>query len=394
MINGHEVLSEKYSKMLTIDNMVHYLPGSLQNNAMGLGTSETYVGLVEQNIGQEAYRAYFKLYGAYKDLYRAVLQYEKEIAKLDKLSADLDSINNQIEILEKNIQELEDKRTALVERGDLTPEEEKEVENLTQQLIINKEELIKNTNNKRKLDMQYEDQRCACAVQLKGINTIQTTVEERIAGISQHEQSLNKFNDPSFEKTIEQDFIDASLLPGDEAKESELRGLAQSRFKMMKLESVYLKQVTSYASNLLDNVKHLKDAKQLVKVDLSEKSRTEYLQIQGMNQLSTDYLETSDFVLDEKAFSNFYAYMFDELVKTELGAIPTYELANLPAIAMQQFKIPQHGLSGFEGKLSQILHGYSTMFSIEALNPIFSGVEGLISAQASKNFNTESCLED
>ena len=55
----------------------------------------------------------------------------------------------------------------------------------------------------------------------------------------------------SFEEKIEQDFVDASLLSDEHDKESEIRGIAQSRFLMMKLESIYLRKVAGCATNLL-----------------------------------------------------------------------------------------------------------------------------------------------
>lgn len=394
MINGPESLSGKYKSMLELDKLVHNIAGSSKNNASGLGTSETYVGLVEQNIGQDSYLAYFKLYWAYQGVHRAVQFYEKDVAKYNNISSQLNSIKNYIEEIEKDIKQLEEQRISLITRGNLTPDEEKIVESLTQQLLTKKDSLIKNTNTKRELENSYEEQRCFCAVQLKGVNAIQAVLEERISGIGQYEQAFNKFNDPSFEARIEQDFIDASLLPGEEAKEAELRGLAQSRFKMMQLETVYLKQIKPYAIDLLADVKHLRGAKQIMNVDLSPKTEAEYLHVEGMDYISTEFLSSSDWILDEKAISDFYGYVYNQMVKTELGMDPTIELANLEGVAMKQFKIPHGTLGGFKGQLSQWFNGYSTMFGIDCLTPVFSGARKMIEAKEQlKNLNSNISLD-
>jgi hypothetical protein len=97
--------------------------------------------------------------------------------------------------------------------------------------------------------------------------------------------------------------------------------------------------------------------------------------------MSTEFLGSSDMILNEKAIAEFYIHTYNQLVKTELGRNPNQEFANLPVVAIQQFKIPQKTLVGIKGQITQALNGYSTMFSIECLNPLFSGARDLQEAQ-------------
>ena len=151
---------------------------------------------------------------------------------------------------------------------------------------------------------------------------------------------------------------------------------------MMKLEAKYLDSMAECATNLLNCLEDTNGCRNLIDVTIPEEVKAEKLQAQGLKNLSTTFLETTDTVLDEKAIAEFYNYAYQEVVKTNFGANPTNEFCNLPSVAMNKFNMPQTTLAGLKGKISQIFHQYSTMFDISVLNPIFWGASELQESQA------------
>lgn len=381
MIKGSEILKEKYKTMLTLDELVHNISGGSQTYQLGLTTGEAYVGLVEQNIGQDVYEKYFKLEASYTELYSVTEKYIQEKDQYNQLVAQIKIVAANIQSLEKDILKLEEKRKALVEKSNVSPKEEKEIERITGILYTKKVDLQAEIVKKNELKEKIKEQETICSAYLSRINKIKEIVAKRLEEVDKLAGSFDVFRDKNFEENIEQDFIDACLLPDEENKEQDLRTIAKSKFLMMKFESLYLEKVKDYSLNLVNSLNSTNHCRNLVDLELPKQVVAERMSAKGLDYLSTEFLCSSDIILNEKAIAEFYIYTYNQIVNTELGANPNMEYCNLPAVAMQQFKIPQNTLVGIKGQISQALHGYSTMFNIECLNPLFYGARDLQKAQ-------------
>ena len=380
MINDYTRLNEKYDKMLTIDDLVHNISGGFQTYHMGLSAGETYVGLVEQNVGQNIYQKYFKLEATYSELYSVTEKYISEKDKYDELIAQIKSVVGNIQTKEKDIVELEEERKKLISKENLSPSEEKKVEKITGVLYTKKVELQEEIKQKQELEKKKVEQEEIASAYLSRINKLKEIIGKRLEEVNELEGCFNVFRSKEFEENIEQDFIDACLLAGEENKEIDMRTIAKSKFLMMKLESIFLERVKGYSENLLNCLDNTK-GKDLINLELPANVVAERVQAKGLDFLSTEFLSSSDMILNEKAIAEFYIYTYNQVMKTELGANPNQEFSNLPAVAMQEFKIPQKTLTGLKGQISQVLNGYSTMFNIECLNQLFYGAKSLNEAQ-------------
>jgi len=370
--------------MLTLEELVHDIPGSSQTFQMGLSTNEAYVGLVEQNVGQDVYSKYNKLESAYEDLYHVTTEYQNELIKYKKLSSEIENITKNIFLKEKDIVELEKQRKDLVDKDSVSPKEEKDIEKLTQDLYFKKIELQEHLKQKKELAAQQASSKSNSSAFLTRINKVKEVLQHRISSV-QDEKILNTFNDKEFENSIEQDFVDSCLLPGEEKKEEEFRDLAKSRFCMMKLEAIYLEKVKDYSKNLLQDLTATDNCKQLIDVNLSKQVKKDNLQAKGLREMSTEFLQTSDIILNDKAMAKFYRYVYKQTLETEFAAHSNIKYANLPGIAMNEFKIPQNLQLGVKGSINKILKGYSTTLDLECLTSVFYGVKKLHEAEEITN---------
>ncbi len=381
MINDSEVIYKKYDKLLTIDDLLHRIQGSPQIFQMGLSTNEAYVGLIEQNIGQDVYDKYFKLEYTYRNLYFNTTEYKEKREEYIKLSCDLEGLLKDQYLKEKEIIKSEEERKNLVEKVTISPEEEKIIENITKSLYKNKIELEKILENKKEVKKQQESAKIKASAFLTRINKLKEMLEKQLSKVNEIKGSFNLFKSKDFEKEIEQDFIDICLLPGAEKKEEEFRLIAKARFCMMKMEAIYLNKVKEYSSNLLKNLEVTNNRQQLVDIKLSNQVVKDNIQAEGLKGLSTDFLETSDVFLNDKVISEFYRYVYQQTIETEFAANTNIKYANLAGVAMNEFKIPQYPLKGVKGTISKLLNKYNTMFDVTPIYPLFDSVERLHQAQ-------------
>lgn len=381
MINGYDELSKKYDKMITINDIVHDISGGARLYSAGLTTSEAYVGLVEQNVGQNVYEKYYKLEATYSELYSLTNMYIEEKREYNKIVSDIKAVVANIQTKEKDILQLEDKRKALINKEHTSPQEDLEIKRISSDLYTKKRELEDDIKKRKELEDQCREKEIQCAADLTRINRLKEKLIKAIEEVNKMEDAFGLFRDKKFKQSIEQDFIDACLVPGEERKEADLRTVANSKFLMMKLETVYLTRVKEYAQNLHQELSVTEGAKELIDFKMPKHVQAQNLQLKGLRYLSVDFLESSDAVLNDTVIAQFYQYVYKQTVKSEFGAYPTEELTNLPKVAMQQFGIPKSYNGSVASKITALLKGSKTTFSVECLNDIFMGSDKLVEAQ-------------
>lgn len=388
MIYGHESLYERYDNKLNTEfflseNLVHDIQPAGQRFSLGLTATETYVGLVEDKIGKDVYKKYYQMQNLYSELCDITNQYKKEKKIYDDLSKKIKDLKFSIDVKEKEIAKYETERKKLVEKQNVSSDEEKKIEQLSNNLYeikINLQEYIKAS---KVIESKLEHQKNISAAYLTRINRVKEVLSKKLESIEELEGCFDLFKDGKFEKDIEQDFIDGTLLPGEEKVEEDFRSIAKSRYCVLKLEAIYLDKIKEYSANLLKNLEVTDNCKQLVDIKLSKHVVKDRMQAKGLEILSQGTLGLGgDYFLNDTAIAKFFTYVYDQTIKTQFAENTNMEYSNILATANKKFNIPTNEeLKGFSGMFNKILHKYSTFYHVESLDWIYQGVGYLHKAQ-------------
>lgn len=280
MINGWEAFFEKYKKKENFEAVY----GSIKRNGLvhdvelsgsglthtGVGPSESFALIAELFVGQENYRALFDCQQAYEDAVRTIGAYQKNEKIYQQTLAEIASA-------EANLKDLENKYRKLNSKSvhDMTIAELQEVENLSSQIVESKKQL--------------EDLNQSLLMPNKG------EVMQAILNLDEKEKNielkkiLNKneiINFKSFHDELCQDFVDMTLLPGEEKREKGMMAAGDAFFTAYKHELDNLVKGVELSRQLLSFVE-----KNGLNAPLTEKMINDFQMSKEQSDLTTVVLE-------------------------------------------------------------------------------------------------------
>jgi len=385
MINGYEEIygihnkkNKKY-EVLDSDKTAHNIWNCLTKTHLGISTTEAYISIVEQQIGQDEYKALISAYGDYDSLMREILEYQEKVDKYRKTDAEKKSIEKQISDKKAQIDECQEKMDDLLENGnertarmDIRDEHEK-----FRTEIARETDTINELTSKR---FYITENLAILKPQIRALKNYIMQQYERLIASSKKLENINldkfyKFNDADFEAEIQQDFIDSCLLQGEEKKEDLYRKMAQAKFQMVKMEATYLIDAIDASKELLEE---LRDNQ--LKMALPQEIVDRHSTLDGMNYASTVMLMEFDYAFTQEAFNDYYLYMADLFKNMNYGANwvegaeKYYRTGVDMGIPHTRYSTIKHKIGELTGKI-KVDQGY-TMGLLEPLVSSFDKMKG------------------
>ncbi|MBQ7880995.1 MAG: hypothetical protein IJ358_04060 [Clostridia bacterium] len=381
MINGYMELygvkgikNKKYD-VINSEDLVHSIAISkcMEVHSMHLSSTEAYVSIVEQLIGQEVYNKFFKVFDDYDALINFILEYQSEQLERDTLQVEIgmtkdliDATNELIRINRKKVDELLVKGAK--GKSEEIDRERKEIEDRLQYQKQELEILLEEENKKNtRIDDLTED-----------IETLKNLIKERYKGLKESLKAvkarditaLSKFTDIDFEMEVEQDFVDSCLWPEEVYRESDFRKIAQAKFKMMKIEAVYLLDAVDASKELIEEI-----TKANLKKDLPGKMVNRYSTHIGMKKISNLMLTEYDYLFNQSVFNDYYLYIAQLLESSNYGQNWEQGIENVfkagvdLGIPSRKITKIEHLIGKYSGKV-KAEHGYN----MQTINPILTGI--------------------
>lgn len=395
MINGYEEIygtfhaDKKKYDVLDNEQLAHDLGNCLTKTPLGISTTEAYVSIVEQHIGKCLYSALRHVYSNYDSLVYWIVDYQEKVAKYNQINSEKNDINNKINDKIAKIRDYEAKMEQLLENG----------EEQTARMDIRAEnekfhtEIHKETESINELMSEQFNKAETLAIlkpQIRALkNSIMQMYEALVVSMNNLKDvkldGFKKFDNAEFEQEVKQDFVDSSLLPGEEKKEDLYRKMADAKFQMMKMESIYLMDSVDAAKELIKELK-----KNQLKSNLPQEIVDRHSTHKGMNYASTVMLEEYDFAFSQEAFNDYYLYMADLFKNMNYGAnwVEGAEKYYKTGIDMgiPQYKHSQikHMIGEMTGKI-KVNYGYN-MVTISPLVDSFDKMKGGVKFDFNKQY--------
>lgn len=395
MINGYEKIygaegykDKKKYEILTDRKLVHDLGNCLTDTSLGISTTEAYVSIIEQQIGQDEYKALRSVYADYDRLVRDIQQYQQKLQQYKEKELRTEAINKQIDDKIAQVERYDAKVNDLLENG-----EGNVSKNIKAEYGNFRKEISKETNSINQMVGDLFGRNAELADLKTTLKTLKQQImkeyEHLMASRKQLEdvdlEKLNKFIDADFEAEVEQDFVDSCLLPSEEKKEGQFRKMAQAKFKMMKMEATYLMDSIGASQQLIDELKENQ-----LKIKLPQEIVDRHSTLHGMSLVSTHVIEWFDFAFSQEAFNDYYLYVSNLVESSNYGdnwakSANLYKKGIEMGIPYSSTSKVKHLLGEITGKI-KVDYGYD----MAMLQPIIEGVEYM---KGGVKFNFEQAYE-
>ena len=379
MINGYDDIYEnkgfggqKKYKLLTKDDLVHNLGNCIMDFSLGITATEAYVSIMEQQIGQDEYRALIGLYTEYRTIIPTIVVYQAQRDDYKNKIAEKQQIETKISDKIKQIEEYKAKLNEMLDSADESTKKtmRAEYDKFRQEIAKETDSLNELTKKLFDVDLQLTDLKVALQSTKQRIMANYERLGSKLTEVNNLDLSkFNKFEDSKFEEEVEQDFVDSCLLPDETHKEEQFRQMADAKFEMMKMEARYLLDTIDASEDLVAELKENN-----LKTELPQEIIQRHSTLSGMELESTTLIEDYDYIFTMPEFNEYYQYIVNICEKSNYGENWSneniYEKAIELGIPIQSGTKFEHFLGKLSGKI-KTEYGYD----MELMWPMSKGLE-------------------